>query len=111
MYKRLLDLLNIFCFGLMCQICICNKAIFADITHPNCLLHNFFEGSANSHYFTNRLHCSTKLALNKLKFRKIPSWHFEYNIIKRWLKACRRGFRSEEHTSELQSRQYLVCRL
>src|SRR3712207_7010133 len=24
---------------------------------------------------------------------------------------CRRGRRSEEHTSELQSRQYLVCRL
>src|SRR3712207_8779783 len=25
--------------------------------------------------------------------------------------SCRRPFRSEEHTSELQSRQYLVCRL
>src|SRR3712207_7186028 len=25
--------------------------------------------------------------------------------------AVRRGLRSEEHTSELQSRQYLVCRL
>src|SRR3712207_8841406 len=24
---------------------------------------------------------------------------------------CRRGWRSEEHTSALQSRQYLVCRL
>src|SRR3712207_7381186 len=27
------------------------------------------------------------------------------------LRAEGRGFRSEEHTSELQSRQYLVCRL
>src|SRR3712207_7549541 len=27
-----------------------------------------------------------------------------------WLR-CRPGSRSEEHTSELQSRQYLVCRL
>src|SRR3712207_7523163 len=27
----------------------------------------------------------------------------------RW--TCQRFFRSEEHTSELQSRQYLVCRL
>src|SRR3712207_8944045 len=26
-------------------------------------------------------------------------------------KACQRRLRSEEHTSELQSRQYLVCRL
>src|SRR5258707_6334790 len=31
----------------------------------------------------------------------------------RWLPMARRGrcWRSEEHTSELQSRQYLVCRL
>src|ERR1035437_10871574 len=28
----------------------------------------------------------------------------------RWL-SCRPALRSEEHTSELQSRQYLVCRL
>src|SRR3712207_7856783 len=26
-------------------------------------------------------------------------------------RSCSRKFRSEEHTSELQSRQYLVCRL
>src|SRR5947209_15484061 len=28
-----------------------------------------------------------------------------------WMKPLVRGRRSEEHTSELQSRQYLVCRL
>src|SRR3712207_8810684 len=28
-----------------------------------------------------------------------------------YLSACQVGIRSEEHTSELQSRQYLVCRL
>src|SRR3712207_8494176 len=28
-----------------------------------------------------------------------------------YTRSCRRAFRSEEHTSELQSRQYLVCRL
>ena len=27
------------------------------------------------------------------------------------LKICAKNWRSEEHTSELQSRQYLVCRL
>src|SRR3712207_8190380 len=27
------------------------------------------------------------------------------------MRRCRRSARSEEHTSELQSRQYLVCRL
>src|SRR3712207_7288676 len=30
---------------------------------------------------------------------------------KRWPEGVREGSRSEEHTSELQSRQYLVCRL
>src|SRR3712207_8641320 len=29
----------------------------------------------------------------------------------RWPPSCARSPRSEEHTSELQSRQYLVCRL
>src|SRR3712207_6942641 len=28
-----------------------------------------------------------------------------------WMPCCRCSTRSEEHTSELQSRQYLVCRL
>src|SRR3712207_8632288 len=28
-----------------------------------------------------------------------------------WLLGVWRGYRSEEHTTELQSRQYLVCRL
>src|SRR3712207_7424300 len=41
--------------------------------------------------------------------------HEEVLLIPRWVE-CRRvtfkyGLRSEEHTSELQSRQYLVCRL
>src|SRR5258707_8582124 len=32
-------------------------------------------------------------------------------LFARWSSAPRRAKRSEEHTSELQSRQYLVCRL
>src|SRR3712207_9003449 len=32
-------------------------------------------------------------------------------VSRRGLRQARRGRRSEEHTSELQSRQYLVCRL
>src|SRR3712207_8402627 len=38
-------------------------------------------------------------------------WHFSF---RRWLRGRHRfsnRLRSEEHTSELQSRQYLVCRL
>src|SRR3712207_7259163 len=33
------------------------------------------------------------------------------NIMPATLECARAGVRSEEHTSELQSRQYLVCRL
>src|SRR3712207_8492890 len=35
----------------------------------------------------------------------------EPNVARSGDTASRRGVRSEEHTSELQSRQYLVCRL
>src|SRR5258707_2782545 len=35
----------------------------------------------------------------------------EHRCIRRDIQELPRGFRSEEHTSELQSRQYLVCRL
>src|SRR3712207_8090444 len=33
------------------------------------------------------------------------------NVLSLAMKSCQVPFRSEEHTSELQSRQYLVCRL
>src|SRR3712207_8594427 len=41
--------------------------------------------------------------------RRRRLWWFEYLAVRRGLR--RRARRSEEHTSELQSRQYLVCRL
>src|SRR3712207_7302883 len=46
-----------------------------------------------------------------------PKYAAYLNLIEPWWKVLRslalagRRFRSEEHTSELQSRQYLVCRL
>src|SRR3712207_8776274 len=54
--------------------------------------------------------------------RAFVSWGIKINIISLvmptvWLRLwgmmciCRTAARSEEHTSELQSRQYLVCRL
>src|SRR3712207_9015819 len=39
-----------------------------------------------------------------------PDGAFDYVVLSRTLQAVERP-RSEEHTSELQSRQYLVCRL
>src|SRR5690606_41992375 len=37
---------------------------------------------------------------------------FDFNLLKKRIQALKeRGFRSEEHTSELQSRENLVCRL
>jgi hypothetical protein len=67
MNERQLDPFNVFRRRLRQQICVCDKAVFADVAHPNCLLHHFFKGSANSHHLPHRLHCAAKLALNKLK--------------------------------------------
>src|SRR3712207_7215739 len=40
-----------------------------------------------------------------------PASRIAMTILKRWNRSGSRRWRSEEHTSELQSRQYLVCRL
>src|SRR3712207_8064511 len=46
-----------------------------------------------------------------LRFEHVIRFEFKSSILSTCL-HCRRGpARSEEHTSELQSRQYLVCRL
>src|SRR5476651_2854589 len=41
------------------------------------------------------------------------SWHLATSMVSPWkaTNGCGKMPRSEEHTSELQSRQYLVCRL
>src|SRR3712207_7028427 len=52
------------------------------------------------------------LNLNKDKLRSIPGmFHCMSGNIEFLKNVLELGFRSEEHTSELQSRQYLVCRL
>src|SRR3712207_9496294 len=42
---------------------------------------------------------------------ELPDRHHHRVVPRRDLRADPDGLRSEEHTSELQSRQYLVCRL
>src|SRR3712207_7604121 len=50
--------------------------------------------------------CSVLLPTELLSSRLVPS-----AMSFPWSMTARRSARSEEHTSELQSRQYLVCRL
>src|SRR5258707_69739 len=50
--------------------------------------------------YTSLMHAILAIASLPAEYRKIWQAHFEHFV-----------FRSEEHTSELQSRQYLVCRL
>src|SRR6202008_5163875 len=44
-------------------------------------------------------------------FRSIPFFRCKLATLRSEIDSTRRLARSEEHTSELQSRQYLVCRL
>src|SRR3712207_7493458 len=58
--------------------------------------------------------CKTTLPTNFWKWFALPTLppcceRFRY--AKHWLPPDKKRQRSEEHTSELQSRQYLVCRL
>src|SRR3712207_7878986 len=67
----------------------------------------FFNDTATTEIYTLSLHDALPI-LRKRKRRSVEEIFLPRNFIHRQ----RRGpDRSEEHTSELQSRQYLVCRL
>src|SRR6266511_6100471 len=61
----------------------------------------FFNDTATTEIYTLSLHDA--LPISKCRSRAGSSW--------RSVPAARRRTRSEEHTSELQSRENLVCRL
>src|SRR3712207_3079025 len=70
-------------------------------------------------FSANHLTCSRIPSLSLIRMRKHVDIHFMNHLRSIWsVKNCRQfhltrlfSVRSEEHTSELQSRQYLVCRL
>src|SRR3712207_7511009 len=67
----------------------------------------------------DRFHYTGLLSLKPLKSKETVSWGEDLWLVENGYKPCHivdgqqriTTFRSEEHTSELQSRQYLVCRL
>src|SRR3712207_9142907 len=78
----------------------------------------FFNDTATTEIYTLSLHDALPIsAVPLVPLRRLPqatvrpcssastaAFHSRFS-------ACHRSSRSEEHTSELQSRQYLVCRL
>src|SRR3712207_9360190 len=84
-----------------------------------CVVFFFFNDTATTEIYTLSLHdalpisdriciLSTKLIDNVIKETGGREWVSSGS----WISGTRCGIgRSEEHTSELQSRQYLVCRL
>src|SRR3712207_6911868 len=74
----------------------------------------FFNDTATTEIYTLSLHdalpilriCSCSRAENRLPVRKVSA-----PFVLVTCPSCPLWARSEEHTSELQSRQYLVCRL
>src|SRR6476620_12604564 len=66
----------------------------------------FFNDTATTEIYTLSLHDALPIALDDhARFQAIPG------IGKKTAERIVLELRSEEHTSELQSRQYLVCRL
>src|SRR3712207_7157886 len=54
----------------------------------------------------------TLTSRNREKGQDVPLAGVPYHSVASYVaKLLEKGYRSEEHTSELQSRQYLVCRL
>src|SRR3712207_7516013 len=78
----------------------------------------FFNDTATTEIYTLSLHDALPISIPKVHTGCVPAWTKRFLI---WRPASRRSqrsasrscrsMRSEEHTSELQSRQYIVCRL
>src|SRR3712207_7039780 len=77
----------------------------------------FFNDTATTEIYTLSLHdalpicaeASGKLARPSSATTPIAATHAGPRAVSNWMNRV--SIRSEEHTSELQSRQYLVCRL
>src|SRR3712207_8455269 len=85
----------------------------------------FFNDTATTEIYTLSLHDALPIYLGEdlFKHKPLSNWHSKLDLSLVFLvqahESCSledrivggQGIRSEEHTSELQSRQYLVCRL
>src|SRR3712207_7882961 len=70
----------------------------------------FFNDTATTEIYTLSLHDALPISCSRRHGRARPKRPMSANFWRSW-RARHSGWRSEEHTSELQSRQYLVCRL
>src|SRR5436305_7919733 len=87
-----------------------------DISLPSSfLLCFFFNDAATTEIYTLSLHDALPISVTRLFFFVAPSPRAHLELLARLSAALSRGglrrLRSEEHTSELQSRPHLVCRL
>src|SRR3712207_7912446 len=80
------------------QVCFLEKEV-NNIIEQSLSLHIFSLPSEKAHQLSLRKAISSKIR-GEVRFVEVPG-----------IDLCACGGRSEEHTSELQSRQYLVCRL
>src|SRR3712207_8367439 len=77
----------------------------------------FFNDTATTEIYTLSLHDALPICAQRRCLARAhgPSGHARADLVRAALPGPRRragaAARSEEHTSELQSRQYLVCRL
>src|SRR3712207_6979636 len=76
----------------------------------------FFNDTATTEIYTLSLHDALPISVIRLMRRFVPvtgDYHGQHFFVRQEVGGVLRwvATRSEEHTSELQSRQYLVCRL
>src|SRR3712207_7203366 len=81
-----------------------------------CIVSFFFNDTATTEIYTLSLHdalpiCSWRGTATRLCGIHSRWWRAFSKKTKTSTRSSSRFWRSEEHTSELQSRQYLVCRL
>ena len=102
--------------GAVCCTCAACDASFSDTISHGYYLRKIFDSEAAQlpqQYFTTKTAEIKPFRINKLKaaLYDIQCGRKAWFISKNYLLSIASLMRSEEHTSELQSRQYLVCRL
>src|SRR3712207_9531683 len=88
--------------------------MFVDIVFTLLDVVFFFNDTATTEIYTLSLHDALPISRSSRNTSRISSFRFSSRAVSLCASlrfSSQRKLRSEEHTSELQSRQYLVCRL
>ena len=62
---------------------VAHESVHALAYHAEAFLYDFFEGAADGHDFSDRLHAGANLAANADELGEVPAWDFADEVVER----------------------------